>query len=158
MPGGTRKACARNTGSRPIETDHYNHNFTMIDGAKIGPAYQVTLGFEPAINQTERPVLQDGVLKLEGRDVRFLTDVARPLWVRLDGFDSGSVADNLIVIRNVRSGAGLWISGDRPLSRFAFYCADTAVCPEPFVQLDLAPGEEARWGYRYELMVEEPKP
>ena len=143
----------KNTGTRPILTDHYNHNFTMIDGDRIGRNYRITLGFAPAINQVERPVLQPNVLSLEGRDVVFVSDVNQPLWVRLDGFDPASVAHNLIVIRNLRTGAAIRISGDRPLWRFAFYSADTAVCPEPFVHLDLAPGAEAQWQYRHELVA-----
>lgn len=145
----------KNTGTKPIDTDHYNHNFTMIDSAKIGPAYRLTFGFVPVINQTERATLQPGVMKIDGRDLVFTADVTRPLWVRLDGFKPETPADNLIIIRNVKSGAAIKITGDRPLARVAFYAAETAACPEPFVQLNLAPGAEATWQYRYELVVDE---
>ena len=35
----------RNTGEKAIETDQFNHNFFMIDGAKSGPGFRIAFPF-----------------------------------------------------------------------------------------------------------------
>jgi hypothetical protein len=47
----------------------------------------------------------------------------------------------------------LRIAGDRPLTKCNVWAVKTTLCPEPFVDLRLGPGEEAKWATRYEIRV-----
>ena len=42
----------QNTGSRPLVTDHYGHNFTIIDDEPIGPDYRVLFPFVVTAKQS----------------------------------------------------------------------------------------------------------
>src|SRR5438067_506449 len=66
---------------------------------------------------------------------------------------SASAGDDEFTIENTRTGAAVQVRGDHPVSDFHFYAAPLAVCPEPFVRLELQPGQEARWKTDYTLLM-----
>jgi hypothetical protein len=45
----------------------------------------------------------------------------------------------------------LRIVNDRPLAKFNVWSVKTTLCPEPFVQITVAPGRETAWATRYEF-------
>jgi hypothetical protein len=143
----------KNTGTRPIQTNHYNHNFTMIDDEPIGPAYRLTFPFAPVVSQKETPRLQ-GQVQCQGTQMFFTGRVApdKPLWFLLEGYKT--VEDHAITIANTKSGASVKIIGDYLMSRLAFYGASTAACPEPFTEFTLQPGEQKAWQTRYVFAVD----
>lgn len=139
----------KNTGSRPLETTHYGHNFVLIDNTPVGEAYRLRLPWAAAAREGAR--LQ-GNLQVKGNELAFGGAVERdkPVYADLTGFGVG-LRDHHVEIENTRTGAAMTIRGDLPLSRFAFYAADTAACPEPFVTLALRPGEAKSWSTTYTL-------
>lgn len=136
-----------NTGKRPIETDHYCHNFFIIDGVPIGTAYRLKLPFEPTAETN------DAKAEIRGNDLVFVEDVKQgaDYFAKLSGF--ADVADNAAIIENVKTGASVAIRGDLPPFRFNVYAHSTALCPEMFVKIRCAPGEEVRWETSYTLGV-----
>jgi hypothetical protein len=58
--------------------------------------------------------------------------------------------DNDIRIENKKTGAGVHITGDRPLSRFGYWSIRTVVAPEPYIDLNIAPGQQFAWTYTYD--------
>jgi len=52
-------------------------------------------------------------------------------------------------VENSRTGAGVVISGDRPLVNMAVWAVRTVVAPEPFIEISVAPGHEFNWKYSY---------
>src|SRR5205823_9360753 len=80
------------------------------------------------------------------------TDTGDQIDTALTGF-GGSAGDDEFTVENLRTGVAVRVRGDRPLSGFHFYAAPLAVCPEPFVQLELQPGQEARWKTEYTFLI-----
>lgn len=142
----------KNTGTRPIDTNHYNHNFTSIDNEPIGPAYRLSFPFPVKPHARPAPNLQ-GVTEFQGTDITFSAPLepGKPVWVLLDGF--AGPEHHGVVVRNTRTNAAIAIRGDQPLEKYAFYAASTAACPEPFIRIKLAPGEEKAWSTHYALRV-----
>jgi hypothetical protein len=58
--------------------------------------------------------------------------------------------DNDIRIENTRTGAGVRITGDRPMTRFGYWSIRTVVAPEPYIDLNIAPGQQFTWSYTYD--------
>jgi hypothetical protein len=58
--------------------------------------------------------------------------------------------DNDIRIENKKTGAGVRITGDRPLSRLAYWSIRTVVAPEPYIDLNIEPGQQFAWTYTYD--------
>ena len=64
--------------------------------------------------------------------------------VSLPGF-SDSLKDTEIVIENKKVGAGVKISGDRPLTRSMLWSIRTVLAVEPYIALNIQPGAEFTW-------------
>ena len=44
-----------------------------------------------------------------------------------------------------KTGAGVRITGDRPLTRFGYWSIRTVVAPEPYIDLNIEPGQQFTW-------------
>ena len=58
--------------------------------------------------------------------------------------------DNDIRIENKKAGAGVHITGDRPLTRLGYWSIRTVVAPEPYIDLNIEPGQQFTWSYTYD--------
>jgi hypothetical protein len=58
--------------------------------------------------------------------------------------------DNDIRIENKKVGAGVHITGDRPLTRFGYWSIRTVLAPEPYIDLNIEPGQQFAWTYTYD--------
>ena len=68
----------------------------------------------------------------------------------IEGF-STDPKDFDIRIENKKTGAGVRITGDRPLWRINFWSIRTTVCPEAYVEVNADPGKEASWRLTYDF-------
>jgi hypothetical protein len=138
-----------NTGTRPIDTDQYNHNFYNVDGDLIGPNYQVRF---PAPVRVADP------------KERFaeLVSVRKDSFVFTGKLDKGSVFTPVEGLAGVRgrfqishAGSRLVLSfhEDKPLEKVNFWATVRTLCPEPFLRIRLQPGETQRWAAQYRFTV-----
>jgi hypothetical protein len=136
----------RNTGHRSIDTSVYDHNFLVLDNQPIGPDFTIELPFEI---KTEHPV-ETGLAEASGKRFLFLK--------KLEGKDTvaatfrgfgGTAADYKITIENSKVGAGMKISGDRPLSQESLWCIRSVLAMEPFIHMVIEPGKQFTWSYTY---------
>jgi hypothetical protein len=65
------------------------------------------------------------------------------------GFGTDS-KDNDIRIENKRTGAGVRITGDRPVTRFGYWSIRTVVAPEPYIDINIEPGQQFSWTYTFD--------
>jgi hypothetical protein len=133
-----------NTGEKTIDIDHYNHNFTLIDGLAYGPSYSVEFPFAA---DEPRPI--NGLAHFRGN--RIIVDRplrAESLWMPVFEGD-GSAADNAATVRNDQTGASVRFQGDAAITKMVFWAVERAACPEPFVAIKLAPGQAKRWSSTY---------
>ncbi|HEY2347879.1 MAG TPA: hypothetical protein VGH64_02635 [Puia sp.] len=140
----------KNTGTREMETMVYDHNFFMIDSTVTSPAFEIIFTF-PLKEKKEGSGLRDLAGILDNRIIihrQFLK--GEQVYTVLEGFD-GQMKDYDIRIENQKTGAAIHITADRPLSKLVFWACATVVCPEPYIQLKLKPGETATWKISYEF-------
>ena len=133
----------KNTGTKPIETTVYNHNFFVIDQEPTGPnivtkfPYPVQAegrGFgEIILTREDALVFTRGLEK--GESV-FTSDLKR---------SGPEDPDYNIRVENIKSGAGVQITSDKPLLRLAYWACHTTACPEPFIRLRAEPGQVFSW-------------
>ena len=136
-----------NTGRRPIETNVYNHNFFVIDNQPTGPDFTVRFPFELKADRE-----MDGYAVVDGRHLRYERQLppGESIYALLTGFGDGP-ADHAFEIENRKVKAGVRVSTDRPLSKLGFWSPRTTLCPEPFIDLKISPGQADRWSIRYEF-------
>ncbi len=136
----------RNTGRRPIRTRVYNHNFLVLDGKPPGAGLTITVPFPIQTKQDNR------LAEVRGNQIIYKQALANEDIVAMPvrGFGN-SANDNEIRIDNSTLGAGMRITGDRPLSSEALWSIRAVVAVEPFVSIAIEPSQEFTWSstYRY---------
>ena len=140
----------KNTGSRAIHTNVYNHNFLVLDNQPPGPGFVITVPFpirtsEPP-NKTLAEVRGNQIIytkTLTGEDV-----AATPI----EGFGAGA-NDHQIRIENSRLGVGMKIQTDRPVAKEGLWSIRTVIAMEPYVAIDVEPGREFSWTTQYEYYL-----
>ena len=136
-----------NTGRKTIETSVYNHNFFVIDNQPTGPDFTVTFPFELTADSE-----MEGYAGVSGRQLRFEKQLppGESIFTLLSGY-GGTPEDHGFAIENRKVKAGVRVSTDKPLTRLQFWSPRTTLCPEPFIDLTIAPGQADRWAIRYEF-------
>ncbi len=137
----------RNTGTKPIATSVYNHNFFTLDRQLTGPDIVLRFPFDA---RAARPIVERAAL--ESRELRFLRPLEpmQTVFTEVEGFGPAA-SDYDFRLENRRTGAGVRIIGDRPLSKLLFWCAATTVCPEPYIDASVDAGATATWVIAYEF-------
>ncbi|MGB5708662.1 MAG: hypothetical protein WBM41_17765 [Arenicellales bacterium] len=136
-----------NSGEKTIDINHYNHNFTIIDDIPYGPDYLVEFPFA-----TDQPVSIKNLAWYRGNSI----EVMEPLQNNsigisvFEGDDPGGY--NSAKVRNLRTGAAVEFSGSAPITRMAFWAVERAACPEPFINLNLSPGQSQEWTIHYRFI------
>ena len=136
----------KNTGSKRLVSNQYNHNFILIDNKPACADYKTEFAFTPFIINGNFPagLVNGKVLIMQNK---FCGGIA------LAGFKTAE--DNRVKISDSKTGASIEISGNFTPYAYYFYVNDSdkyrAICPEPFVLIDLKPGESMKWAYKYEL-------
>jgi len=146
-PEMTLEHTLKNTGSKTIRTDVYNHNFFVIDGQPTGPDFSVQFPFPLKATRDLR-----GLAEIRGSTLGYLKEFGPTdrVQTELTGFTT-SDKDHDIRIENRKSRAGVRLRGDRPLSRVIFWSAEKVLSPENYVTMEIEPGREFRWKIVYEF-------
>ena len=136
----------KNTGKKAIATTQYNHNFFVLDGEPTGPDASVTFPFEP---RPTRP-MPEGVAELRGSQIAYLKELPKgqSVYNEFEGFGK-TASDYDIKVENKKSGAGVRIQGDQPITKMVYWSIRSTLCPEAYIALNIAPGTESKWSYRY---------
>lgn len=141
----------KNTGNRPIDSDHYGHNFLRIDNAPAGPDYSLDFRFLPRFGEKAEP---NGAVDLKGKSLVFNKEVwEKGVWTPLEGFSVPE--DNCLRVVNHHSGAAVTINTDKALTRLVLYSSGGVVCPEPFVKVFVPPAQQQEWTTTYTFSVGE---
>ncbi len=138
----------KNTGAMPINTTVYDHNFLKIRQGNDG----VRVSFPFAIAAANPPPAD--LVRIEGRTLTWL----RPMKNRerisflVTGFGNNA-SDYDFTVEDTASGAGVRVQADQPITRLNIFSIDRVQSVEPYIAIDLAPGQEKRWRYTYSFMA-----
>ena len=137
----------RNTGRKPIATSVYNHNFFTLDRQPTGPDIVVRFPFGARASRA-----LNGLAEVRGKELVFLKEFVKgqTVFTEVEGFGA-TAKDYDFRIEHRRSGAGVRITGDRPLSKLLFWSAALTVCPEPYIDASVEPGKESSWRITYQF-------
>jgi hypothetical protein len=135
-----------NTGSKPIQTTVYNHNFLVLDRLPPGPDYTITVPFE--IKTTRPPNPQFG--EIRGNRIAYTKVLENQdrLSFPIQGFGPDA-RDYDFRIENAKAGVGMRITADRPLSNASLWSIRSVLAVEPFVDIFVEPGTDFTWTYTY---------
>jgi hypothetical protein len=137
----------KNTGRREIQTTVYNHNFLALDKQPPGPDFVITFPFPL---QSRRPP-DKSVGELKGNQILYVKTLENQerMATSLDGL-SQNPADFDVRIENKKVGAGMRITGDRPMSNLGFWSIRAVLSVEPYNAMTIPPAGEFTWKLTYD--------
>lgn len=138
-----------NLGSEDILTDHYGHNFMQVDGARSGPDVQVEFDASLRLNESRSRTLD--LIDFDGRSLS-LNDslsVDQSLMLYFQCLD----VSQQVRVANKQTGACVSVESSLSVSEWRVFATSQCLCPEPFVQLRVPPGESIAWQTRYRFSV-----
>ena len=130
----------KNTGKKPIDTTVYNHNFMTLSPGEDG--VELTTPFK--LSNT-RPMPAD-VVKFDGDHMTYLRGLTGEEQVASDltGF-TDAVADNDFKITATKTGYGVRIRADKPVTRLLWWSVPSTMGIEPYMDVKVQPGAATRW-------------
>jgi hypothetical protein len=145
----------KNIGSKPIDSQVYDHNFFMIDKTPTGPGMVVHFPFAPQPKTDLSPRAA-----IEGHDLVYLQELSsqepgsRSATVSsfLTGY-SDKPSDYDFTVENKNTGARVEQTADVPISKLNFWSISTTICPEAYIHLNVAPGQTTHWTIRYRFFA-----
>jgi hypothetical protein len=142
----------KNTGTKAITTNVYNHNFFTLDGKTTGPDFVVRFPFAPKADRDLK-----GLAAIDGREITPLREFTpgETTFAELAGFGP-KASDYGFEMENRATGAGVRVTGDRPLDKLLFWSAVKTMCPEPYIDASVEPGHTATWRITYAFYQAKP--
>jgi hypothetical protein len=136
----------KNTGSKPIESKLYNHNFLTLDQAGTPAGYSLTFPFDVKTSRPPNPEMAS----VSGKRITYLKTLEdrETVAMPVEGF-GGDAKDYDIRVENPKAGVGVRIVGDKPLASMALWSIRSVMAIEPFVAISVEPGTEMTWSYTY---------
>jgi hypothetical protein len=191
QPQMTIEHVLKNTGTKPIVTNVYDHNFMTLDQQPPGPDYDISFPFQlqrlqrgarpaqpaaagaggapppaaafpqaprgnpnpPNGSRCGQPQMQM-LANPEGNRLVYtkVLEGVECFQTSFSGFGP-TVTDHEIRIENRKVGAGVRITGDRPMSRFGYWSIRTVMAVEPYIDINVEPGKEFTWKWTYDYFV-----
>jgi hypothetical protein len=133
------------TGANPIDTEMYDHNFFVLDGQPSGPDVQVSVPFKLEAFNVRGDAIQVGADRLN-----YLKPIDTANRMQLKGF-SASPTDYDIRVENRKTGAGVRVTSDRPLSDMVFWTSPKTTCPEAYIHVHAERGRPMDWKITYDF-------
>ena len=134
-----------NTGTAPLVTNHYAHNFTMVDALPVGPGYSASFNFKLMTGSK-----WGGLLETSENGMRFLRALGREenCGIFPAGCDA-SRAGSATSVYNSDAKAGMLVESRFPVAQCFLFSTGLALCPESFFHIELKPKESVTWTSRY---------
>ena len=143
--------CLRNTGSKPLKGDVYNHNFFTLGLLQTGPSREIDFPFQP-----------EGDWRAEYSEVGFTDNGIRFSRVLQKGESvfTGNLhqagrglkgSPNAFVLSEQQSGRGVRMFCGLPMTKAVFWSNHRIACIEPYIDFDIRPGESFDFEINYTL-------
>lgn len=136
-----------NTGAKAIHSEVYNHHFMVMNRQPPGPDFTIRFPYDP---KPTRPP-NEALINVEGNRLVYAKQLSGQdqAVVTFEGYGD-TAADAEMIIENEKLGAGVRITADRPLIRNMLWSIRSVFAIEPYMGVNIEPGEEFTWTNRFE--------
>ena len=136
----------KNTGKKAIVASAYDHNFLSLDHQPAGPGYSISFPFtiQPSNAQT------GDLAEIQGTQILYKKALAgQDRVMTLIGGYSDRASDYDFRVESTAVGAGMHVTGNRPLSKAMLWSIRPVVSVEPYIDMSIQPGREFTWDLHY---------
>lgn len=136
----------KNTGSKPIKTDYYAHNLFVFNQLMIQTGDKATILADQIAPRVYKPAtVAPRVIEFKGP---IQANKGYSLEIPLAIQSEKSVVAHIF---NEKSRASVTVAVDYKPSKLVFYAHDKAMSIEPFIAIELKPGEALEWSDLYTI-------
>lgn len=141
----------KNLGPALLTGQVCNHNFFTIDRMITGPNTDIRFPFHPVGTWRE----SYDCVTLERDGIRFNRELRSGETIFMGDLHARDLASGSygFTIHNLRTGAGIRVSGNAPLSHMVLWARRGIACIEPYTTFRAYPGETIVWRLNYELLA-----
>jgi hypothetical protein len=137
-----------NTGSKPISTTVYDHNFLKLAPGNENVAAEFVFPITPDKMPDPEMVGIDGNRFAYRRALTGKESTA----FHITGFGNTD-RDYDIHVENAKTGAAVRVTADQPIIRLNIWSIRSVMAVEPYIDIAFAPGEVKRWTYTYQYQA-----
>ncbi len=139
-----------NTGTRPIVTNEYVHNFVGFDQQPMGPEYRMRFPFPTRLEMNPNAPRQlTEILEIQGQELGLRSRPESSFYCRL--LELHKTSEPQWALRLEPARLEMSETDDFTPSRVAVWGAAHVISAEVFVEINLQPGETQSWKRRYEF-------
>ncbi|MDG1573319.1 hypothetical protein OZ410_13400 [Robiginitalea sp. M366] len=138
-----------NTGERPIRTTEYNHNFTAIGQALIGPEYRLRFPFALRPDSFEETVNPEGKVLLGTQDLSLKGTPKDPFF--FSHLSGGEAVTAQWILEHSGHGLALSEQGNFTPAKVNLWGWGHVISPELFHAIALEPGRATAWSRIYQV-------
>jgi len=135
----------KNTGTQPILSTLYNHNFAVFDGAPTGDI-SVTVPWE--IKATRAPDPKFAAISGHRFAYAKTLEGEERASGGLQGFGP-EASEYDFRVENHKTNSGIRMQGDRPLKNATVWSIRSVMAVEPFIEVSAEPGKDFTWTNTY---------
>jgi hypothetical protein len=136
----------KNTGTKPLATDTYVHNFFRFNDQSAGPDYVLSFPFDYKAGGLGEEQEQ------KGREILFKKEIPGAVNIEVP-HPEGYKGENAFTLTHTKSGQALTGTTSVSSLRTAVHASKSYVCPEQFIHLEVEPGKETNWRRSYTFAV-----
>jgi hypothetical protein len=139
----------KNTGTKTIDIQVYDHDFYRLDNEPTGPAIRVRFPFEPKVAQP----FKNGA-RIDGKQIVYdrVLQTGESAQGGITGF-SDSASDYDFILEDSHTGAGVEQTADVPLASITFWSVPATACPEAYIHVTIPPGQTGHWTIKYRFFT-----
>lgn len=135
-----------NTGTEPISTFCYNHNFLTFGQNSVGLGRH--FDFPGAVSGHWREDTTPAV-KVEGSSVFFIDTVERGRKAFCEDMLYEGYRNKNYSFEACQDNMSVQVNCDAPMDHVVFWSNDRVACVEPYVKINIAPGKHFDWSIEY---------
>lgn len=139
-----------NAGTKDISTEWYNHNFFNVNGESINANYAIYFPFLVKVAKSKNQF--ETMTSVKEKTIMLSPIESGSIFAELEGFEKNA-AHHGFAISQTASRLTMTVKGDEPMSKFYIWGVSTAICPEPYIKIELKPGETKTWTIAYKFTL-----
>jgi hypothetical protein len=139
----------KNTGEKVIKTNEYCHNFLSINENTIGSDYTLRFPFNIQRLPEAENVNPEKKIQLRQSEIIFTNALSKEFF--FSDLSGGESVMALWEVRDLKNKISVSETGNFKTQRFNLWGNKNAICPELFIDIDVAPGKTQQWKRMYLL-------
>lgn len=139
-----------NTGSKPIKTTEYCHNFICLNSHVVSPAYSLRFPYEIKLDMVPEST-PEGFFAVRGAELNIAAVPDKDFYCIIGGYDTREM--HMWELVHMPTGVGVREIDNFAVSRLALWGRNHVISPEVFIELDLQPGESKQWRREFDFFA-----